>query len=68
MQNIIQERTVIIFLGSFLTVLACCLISQCIVRVSKNSRLTLSRYYNKKRYEKAKMIQQYLSQEEEAAA
>ncbi len=43
----------------------CCIASQCVVRVAKNYRLRLNRYYNKKRYEKAKMIQEYLNRQEE---
>jgi hypothetical protein len=33
--------------------------------MSKNFKLQLNKYYSKKRYEKAKMIQQYLNQEEQ---
>ena len=35
------------------------------MRLAKNYRLRLNRHYNKKRYEKAKMIQNYLNQEEQ---
>lgn len=56
MQQFVQQKAVLIFLGSFLTVLLCCLVSQGIVRVSKRYRLQLNKYYNKKRLEKAKMI------------
>ena len=48
-----------------MTVGGCCLVSQCLVRLSKNYRLQLNKYYSKKRYEKAKLIQQYLNQEEQ---
>lgn len=55
-------------MGAFFTVIVCCLASQCVVKMSKTYRLQLNRYYNKKRYEKAKMIESYLNNEEEAAA
>ncbi|CDW75318.1 UNKNOWN [Stylonychia lemnae] len=64
-QEFILQRHVLIFLGSVATVGACCLLSQCLVRMSKNYRLQLNKYYSKKRYEKAKLIQQYLNQEEQ---
>eukprot|EP00347_Sterkiella_histriomuscorum_P013731 403363583 len=63
-QDFIQRKPVLIFLGALFTVLICCLFSQCLVRVSKNYNLTLNKYYSKKRYEKAKMIQQYLDRDE----
>ena len=52
-------------MGALLTVTVCCLVSQCLVRLSKNYNLQLNKYYSKKRYEKAKMIQNYLNQEEQ---
>jgi hypothetical protein len=58
---------VLVVLGSTVTVMLCCLVSQCVVRISKSYRLQLNRYYQKKRYEKAKMIQQYLNDQEEGA-
>jgi hypothetical protein len=63
----LQHKSVLVVLGSTVTVMLCCLVSQCVVRISKSYRLQLNRYYQKKRYEKAKMIQQYLNDQEEGA-
>lgn len=60
-----MQKHILIFLISIGSVGACCLVSQCLVRMSKNYRLQLNKYYFKKRYEKAKLIQQYLNQEEQ---
>jgi hypothetical protein len=57
MSDFFEKRPVIVFLGALFTVLVCCLFSQCLVRLSKNYNLHLNKYYSKKRYEKAKMIQ-----------
>jgi hypothetical protein len=56
-QQFVLQKAVLMFLCSFLTVMICCLMSQCIVKVSKRYRLQLNKYYNRKRFEKAKMIQ-----------
>ena len=53
---IYTKKTFIIFVGSFITVMVCCIASQCLVRLSKNCRLQLNKYYSKKKYEKAKLI------------
>ena len=63
--DFLQHKSVLVVLGSTITVIGCCLVSQCVVRISKNYRLQLNRYYQKKRYEKAKLIQQYLNDLEE---
>eukprot|EP00347_Sterkiella_histriomuscorum_P005508 403356348 len=63
--DFIMQKHILIFMGAILTVGGCCLVSQCLVRMSKNYRLQLNKYYSKKRYEKAKLIQQYLNQEEQ---
>ncbi len=63
----IAQKTIVVFLLSILSVGICCLLSQCLVRFSKGYKVHLNKYYSKKRYEKAKMIQQYLNQEEQAA-
>lgn len=55
--DFLQHKSVLVVLGSTITVIGCCLVSQCVVRISKNYRLQLNRYYQKKRYEKAKLIQ-----------
>jgi hypothetical protein len=64
-ESLITQKPVLIFMGALLTVTVCCLASQCLVRLSKNYNLQLNKYYSKKRYEKAKMIQNYLNQEEQ---
>ena len=64
--HFLQRKAVLVFLGSIITVLVCCIGSQCVVRLAKNYRLRLNRHYNKKRYEKAKMIQEYINRQEEA--
>ena len=52
-----QRKATLVILGAIVTVIGCCLVSQCVVRISKNYRLQLNRYYQRKKYEKAKMIQ-----------
>jgi hypothetical protein len=40
----VKQKAVLIFLGSLLTVLLCCMLSQCMVRIAKYYRLQLNRY------------------------
>ena len=61
LSDYLMQKHIIIFMISVGTVGGCCLVSQCLVRMSKNYRLQLNKYYSKKRYEKAKLIQQYLN-------
>ncbi|CDW76734.1 UNKNOWN [Stylonychia lemnae] len=65
-QEFIQQKPVLVFLGSLFTVLICCIFSQCLVRISKNYNLSLQKYYSKKKYEKAKLIQRYLNTEDQS--
>jgi hypothetical protein len=64
-ENFVKQKPVLIFLGSLITVLLCCVISQCMIRIAKTYRLHLNRYHSRKRYEKARLIQHYLNNEEE---
>ncbi len=52
-----HNKSLLLFLLSFLTVAVCCIISQVIVRISKNYRITLNKLKTRQKFEKARMIQ-----------
>lgn len=55
-----DRKTAVIMVGSFFTVIFCCIMSQVFVTLSKTTNLTLNKFYSKKKYEKAKMIQSFM--------
>ncbi|CDW91518.1 UNKNOWN [Stylonychia lemnae] len=62
-----NEMYRILSILAFVTVFICCACSQCMVRVSKESKLQLNAYYHKKKLEKNFLIQRYVKREREEA-
>ena len=51
-----KQNPWLVFSFSIGTVAFCCLISQFLVKLSKNYKLQLNKYYLQKKYDKLKMI------------
>ena len=51
-----QHRPYIIVILAVSSIIACCFCSQFLLRHSKQSNLSLNRYYLRKKYEKQRMI------------